>query len=392
MFLIQGTKKSDALNVLPNDHDISDFLGNIMKYLCLLLIVYGNLTAFQRKLPNDIVATYSIVGWDSLTGDLGVGVQSKFLGVGAVVPYAKAGVGAIATQAWANTSYGPEGLALLEKGMTPQQVIEALTKIDSNADQRQIGVVDVYGNSFGYTGTKCLSYAGNISGRGYSAQGNILANEEVVKAMARTFEITSGTLAERLMSALEAAEKAGGDKRGRQSAALLVVREEGGYSGFNDRFVDIRVDDDSLPLAELRRIYKLWERTFLLEAQMHSVKVFNEKRNFVAAQEVTKRVVSSFNILLREKPDDPEVLNRVAWQLTTYDIDHERALELAKRAVKLAPNNLNMLDTFAECHFRLGHYDEAIAIESELVAKEPTNDDFWKQLQKFKEGKQKAGK
>ncbi len=357
-------------------------------HFIFLFLVGTTITSAQQH----VVATYSIVGWDSITGDLGIAVQSKFLGVGAVVPYAKAGVGAIATQAWANTNYGLEGLQLMGQGLIPQIIIDALVKADSNANMRQVGMVDAQGNSFAYTGSGCQQYAGHITGRGYSVQGNILAGEGVVKAMARTFEFSTGSLAERLLSALEAGEYAGGDKRGRQSAALLVVREKGGYSGFNDRFVDIRVDDNPMPLIELRRLYKLWEQTFLLDVQMRSIDMFNEKRNYIASRQITQEIVSSVNALLKEKPDDPDVLNSLAWTLATNNIDNVRALDLAKRAVRLAPDKLNIMDTLAECHFRLGHYDEAIAIESQLVAKDPANDGYWKQLQKFKDAKVKEGK
>ncbi|MBI1803195.1 MAG: DUF1028 domain-containing protein [Ignavibacteriae bacterium] len=356
----------------------------------LVLIVHFGFaqTSIER---HDVVATYSIVAWDSATGDLGVAVQSKFLGVGAVVPFAKAGVGAVATQAFANTTYGPRGLALLDSGMMAQQVVEALTQNDSDRSRRQVGIVDAHGNAFAYTGSGCQPYAGHVTGRGYTAQGNILAGEQVVKAIARTFEITQGDLADRLLAALDAGENAGGDKRGRQSAALLVVRDAGGYGGFNDRYVDIRVDDDSLPLVVLRRIYNKWRETFLLEARMRTIDEFNRQRKFDAAREETKRVAAMFNDQLRTKPDDPDLLNSIAWSLATHDIDRVRALELAKRAVTLAPDKLNILDTLAECHYRLGHYDEAIAIEAELVKKEPANDEYWKQLQKFKDAREKAG-
>lgn len=349
-------------------------------------------TYAQPQHHSDVVATYSIVGWDSVTGDLGIAVQSKFLGVGAVVPFAKAGVGAIATQAWANTTFGPLGLDMLEQGKEAEVVLAALLKSDSGFSRRQVGIVDAKGNSDAFTGTSCLPYAGHLSGRGYAVQGNILASENVVKAMARTFEITPGDLAERLLSSLEAAERAGGDRRGRQSAALLVVRENGGYAGYNDRMIDLRVDDDSLPLVELRRIFKLWQQTFLPEVQTRSVEMFNQKKNFIAAQEIAKRMVTSLNAQLRERPDDPEVLGNVARILTTNNIDRQRALELAKRASKLAPGKLYLLDTLAECHFQLGHYDEAIAIESELVAKDPSNDEYWKQLKKFKDGKEQGNR
>ncbi len=358
------------------------------KVVILLTVVY-TIASFSQSSSN--VATYSIVGWDSTTGDLGIAVQSKFLGVGAVVPYAKADVGAIATQAWANTTYGPRGLDMLEEGKTAEQVVQALIQNDTGSNRRQVGVVDAHGNAFAYTGIQCQPWAGHVTGRGYSAQGNILAGESVVKSMARMFEITPGDLSEKLLAALEAAEAAGGDKRGRQSAALLVVRDKGGYSGFNDRYIDIRVDDDSLPLVELRRIYNLWKGTFLFDAHMRSIDEFNRKKNFSAAQEEMKRAVNDLNDELHRKPDDPEVLNSVAWVLATHDIDRERALELAKRAAKLAPEKLYILDTMAECQYRLGHYEEAIAIEANLVTKEPGNDSYWKQLQKFKEAKERMG-
>ena len=339
----------------------------------------------------EIIATYSIVGWDSLTGDLGVAVQSRFLGVGAVVPYAKAGVGAIATQAFANTTFGPKGLELLGQGRDPQDVVNMLVQSDSDAANRQLGVVDARGNAFAYTGASCQSYAGHIIGKGYSVQGNILANETVVKAIARTFELSTGDLADRLLAALDAGEKAGGDKRGRQSAALLVVRDKGGYGGYNDRLIDIRVDDDSLPLVELRRIYNLWQSTFLMEARFRTIDEFNAQRNFSAAREETKRAVDLLNAEIRRKPDDPEALNSVAWTLATHNIDGVRALELVQRAAKLAPDKTYIRDTMAECHFRLGHLDEAIAIEAELVTKDPSNDAYWKQLKKFREAKLNPG-
>jgi uncharacterized Ntn-hydrolase superfamily protein len=338
------------------------------------------------------VATYSIVAWDSVTGDLGVAVQSRFLAVGAVVPYAKAGVGAVATQAYANTAYGPQGLSMLEGGLTVQQVVENLTRTDSGAAWRQIGMVDSRGNAFAYTGSSCQPYANHIIGNGYTVQGNILTGEGVLKVMARTFEITPGDLAERLLSALEAGERSGGDRRGRQSAALLVVRERGGYGGFNDRFVDLRVDDDSMPLAELRRIYRLWESTFLFDARMRSIDEFNHQRRFTAAREEMQRAIQSFNEDLRKRPDDPELMNDIAWALATHDIDLDRAITLAKRAAVLAPGKPHILSTLAECHYRLGHFDEAVAIGAELITKDPSNDEYWKQLQKFKEAKQRGAR
>jgi uncharacterized Ntn-hydrolase superfamily protein len=211
----------------------------------------------QDLLPNRYVATFSIIGHDPVTGELGIAVQSKFLAVGAVVPWAKAGVGAIATQSYANTSYGPRGLALLELGLHPQEVIEVLTRDDPDRDYRQFAVMDRHGNTAAYTGPKCYDWAGHVTGPGFSCQGNILVGEDTVKAMATTFQNSTGPLGERLILALDAGQRAGGDARGRQSAALLVVKEGGGYGGFNDRAVDLRVDDHPDPIAELRRLYEM---------------------------------------------------------------------------------------------------------------------------------------
>ena len=208
------------------------------------------------------VATFSIVAFDPETKDLGIAVQSKFLAVGAVVPWAKAGVGAIATQSWANTSFGPKGLAMLREGKSAQETLDALLAADEGRERRQVGIVDAKGRAVTFTGKRCMAHASGIAKANYCVQGNILASREVVEAMAKGFEETKGPLAWRLIQALAAGQKAGGDKRGRQSAALYVVRARGGYSGFNDRYRDLRVDDHAKPIEELARIYRLHERTF----------------------------------------------------------------------------------------------------------------------------------
>jgi uncharacterized Ntn-hydrolase superfamily protein len=278
---------------------------------------------------------------------------------------------------------------MLGQGMTPQQVIGFLTRNDSDGSHRQIGAVDAHGNSFAFTGASSAQFAGHLSGNGYSVQGTSLKGESVLKAMARTFEITGGDLAERLLASLEAGEKDGGKRIAGQSAALLVVRDGAGYGGFSDRFIDLRVDDDSTPLVQLRREYGDWKKSSYFDAEMRSIAVFNRDKKFDVAREVLHRVVNSLNEELRDRPDDPDMLSAVALTLATNDIDKERALELAKRAAKLAPEKLQILNTLAECHFQLGHIDEAIAIESQLVSKDPTEDSYWKQLQKFKEAKAK---
>ena len=207
-------------------------------------------------------STYSIVAHDPQTGDLGIAVQSKFLAVGAVVPWARAGVGAIATQSYANTSYGPQGLTLLTQGHSAQETIDILTKGDSDREQRQVGIVTANGDAATFTGNQCYDWAGGFAGNNFCCQGNILVSEKTVEAMASTFETSSGSLAERLLAALAAGQAAGGDSRGQQSAALRVVRERGGYGGFNDIWLDLRVDDHTSPIDELERLYELHQLYF----------------------------------------------------------------------------------------------------------------------------------
>lgn len=213
----------------------------------------------------EIIATFSIVARDQQTGELGIAVQSKFLAVGAVVPFASADVGAVATQAWANVSYGPRGLELLSQGLTAQEVVDRLVAEDEGREHRQLGVVDRFGNAAAHTGDTCMHWAGHRTGSGYTCQGNILVSEATVDAMAEAYEAASSLphLADRLVAALAAGQNAGGDSRGRQSAALYVVRAQGGYGGFNDRLVDLRVDDHPEPIQELSRLLDLHRQTWL---------------------------------------------------------------------------------------------------------------------------------
>jgi uncharacterized Ntn-hydrolase superfamily protein len=210
-----------------------------------------------------LVATYSIVACDLDRGEWGVGVQSKFLAVGAGVPGAEPAVGAVATQALANMRYVPDGLALLREGLSANEVVERLTGADEGRGHRQLGVVDAAGRAATYTGSACLDWAGGLTGAGYAAQGNILVSEETVTALAQAFEASERRpLAERLLGALAAAQLAGGDRRGQQSAALLVVRKDGGYLGTSDALVDLRVDDHERPIEELERIYAIHDLLF----------------------------------------------------------------------------------------------------------------------------------
>ncbi len=236
------------------------------KTFTVTLEVKPNKPAPKKDSSAPPIATYSIVAFDPATGDLGVAVQSKFFGVGSVVPWARAGIGAIATQSQANVAYGPEGLKLLSAGKTAKETLDALTAADARREVRQAGIVDAQGRAASFTGGKCFGWAGHIEGKQFAAQGNLLASEAVVKGMAAAFEKAratgAGELADWLTAALEAAEAAGGDRRGRQSAALLVVREQGGYGRANDRYVDLRVEDNPEPVKELARLLEIHKRFY----------------------------------------------------------------------------------------------------------------------------------
>ncbi|MCM3574097.1 DUF1028 domain-containing protein [Mesobacillus subterraneus] len=252
--------------------------------------------------------TFSIVGYDPQEKEWGIAVQSKFLGVGAVVPFAKAGVGAVATQSYANTAYGPQALELMAQGKSAEEVMELITKDDPDKEMRQVGLIDAEGNAATYTGTYCYDWAGGVTGKHFAAQGNILVDENTVKAMAETFESKKGSLAHRLLQALNAGQQNGGDSRGQQSAALLVVKEKGGYGGYNDRYIDLRVDDHPDPITELIRIYGLQQLYFAKAKPENVVEVEGEVREAVVQH--LKRLD-----YLKADPADGEELHKA---LTAY--------------------------------------------------------------------------
>jgi uncharacterized Ntn-hydrolase superfamily protein len=275
-------------------------------------------------------ATFSIVAADPEAGEAGVAVASRFFAVGSVVPFATAGVGAVATQSFANTTYGPRGLDLLERGLGVDEVVQVLTRGDDGREQRQLGIVAAGGESATYTGAKCLPWAGGRHGPGYAVQGNILAGEQVVAAMERAFLDTRGkALAERLLAALVAGDAAGGDSRGKQSAALVVVREKGGYGGFTDRAVDVRADDHPDPMTELGRLVGMalvndhWNRGWTAFTEKRHADALSWQERAAAAAERQPGIL-------------PEVLYDLAViRLAAGDADGaRRALE---RAVSLNP-------------------------------------------------------
>lgn len=290
----------------------------ILCKFCLCLLMSGIASAQN-------IATFSIAARDSVTGELGVAVASRFFAVGTVVPWAKADVGAVATQAFANTSFGWKGLDLLEKGSTPEEVLKNLLSNDVDPDRRQVGIVGVDGSSVTYTGKGCNPWAGGRHGRNYAVQGNILAGEAVVAAMENAFQNTKGTLAERMYAALIAGDKNGGDSRGKQSAALIVVKKGAGYGGFTDRAIDIRVDDHPEPFKELGRLLDYAQMNY---SWNEAWTLFRQKK----ATEALPHMEHAASIA----PKNPEVL---------YDLcvirlaagDSNKALAALEKALKLNP-------------------------------------------------------
>ena len=293
--------------------------------IALFFIFFIPSALSQSVHPRQTVATFSIVGSDEQTGELGIAVASRFFAVGSVVPWAKAEVGAVATQSFANTSFGWRGLELLEQGLDPQEVVKTLLKDDADPNRRQFGVVSSDGRSATYTGKDCIPWAGGRAGRNYAVQGNILAGESVVAAMESTFVATSGTLADRLYAALLEGERMGGDSRGKQSAALLVVKQGAGYGGFTDRAIDIRVDDHAEPFVELRRLLNYAQMNY---SWNEAWTLFKEGKASASLPHMERTA--------RMAPTNPEVLYDLAVIRLAAGKDQE-ALEALRNAIALNP-------------------------------------------------------
>jgi uncharacterized Ntn-hydrolase superfamily protein len=246
--------------------------GHAMDLLPLLPMLC--VVALPGGVPTPVAHTYSIVARDPATGEMGVAVQSHYFSVGPVVPWAEAGVGAVATQSLVLVDYGPKGLDLMRQGQTAQQALDALIAADTSSDVRQVAMVDAKGNVAAHTGKKCIPEAGHKTGNQYSCQANLMENASVWPAMSAAFDKAQGDLAERMMQALEAAQKAGGDIRGKQSAAIVVVKAQSTGKPWADRVMDLRVEDSADPLKELRRLIRL-RRAYILE---------DEGDNFIAAK------------------------------------------------------------------------------------------------------------
>ncbi len=340
------------------------------KFACALVLCAVAATSASAK--QALAGTFSIVAYDADAGEWGVAVASRVLAVGYIVPWAKAGVGAVATQSYANLDYGIEGLALLAEDLSAEEALERLLKADDERERRQVAIIDAAGNVAVFTGDETLAWSGDIAGDGYSVQGNILTGEEVLTEMERAYLETEGPLARRLVEALKAGEAAGGDKRGKESAALLVVRAAGGYQGKTDRMVDVRVDDNAEPVAELERIYNLWELRFLVERYLE-----------LGGEREAAYVLGIMDRVAAEGAADGPTLNDFAWALATKGLYPERALEFALKAHDLTPDDANVMDTVAESYYAAGEFDEAVKWEKAALERDAKNKFFREQLEKF---------
>ncbi len=329
------------------------------------------------------LGTFSIVAFDPASEEIGVAVQSKAFSVGSAVAWAEAGVGAVATQALTNESFGPKGLELLRQGLASSEVLKALLESDPGRDDRQVAVIDAKGEAVNFTGSRCLSWAGGKVGKNYACQGNILASEKVIEEMAKAFEKTQGELAERLLAALVAAQNAGGDKRGMQSACLIVVRDHPDYPEYRYRYVDLRVEDHPDPINELIRLYRIHEKTDLIEAHVRFADYYKRKGMEDQAKREIGIVGNMLKRALTEESVDADLLNNLAWVCATSDIFLEESLKAAERAVSLKPDAPYILDTLAEVQFRLGMVEEAVSTIKKAIELDPESQYYKEQLNRF---------
>jgi uncharacterized Ntn-hydrolase superfamily protein len=328
--------------------------------------------------------TFSIVAFDSVTQELGVAVQSKYFSVGTDVPWAEAGVGAVATQARVDPSFGPKALALLKAGLSAAEAMRALAAIDSVWDSRQVGIADAHGGIATWTGSKCLDWAGGEHGPDFACQGNILAGSPVVAGMARAYRETKGEMAERLLAALDAAQAAGGDKRGMQSAALLVVRPSVTRPQFAQRYIDLRVEDHKTPIKELRRLLEIQEGFHGADNHFTYADEYQAQgRGDLAARE-RERVAEILRRALDRSERDASMLNGLAWACATHDLYLAEAVKAAERASTIEPRNVDILDTLAESYFRSGNATKAIEVESRAATIDPKSQYLKDQIARFR--------
>jgi len=330
--------------------------------------------------------TFSIVAFDSVTQELGVAVQSKYFSVGTDVPWAQAGVGAVATQARVDPSFGPKALALLRSGLGAADVMRALAATDSAWDARQVGIADAHGGIATWTGSKCLDWAGGERGADFACQGNILAGPAVVSGMAKAYRETQGEMAERLLAALDAAQAAGGDKRGMQSAALLVVRPSPDHPQFQERYIDLRVEDHKTPIRELRRLLEIQEGFHGADNHFLYAERYDAEGRGELARREREQVAQILRRAIARNERDASMLNGLAWACASHSLYLEDARTAAERAVSLEPRNVDILDTLAEVHFRLGNSVKAIEVESRAATIDPKSQYLKDQIARFRKG------
>ncbi len=341
--------------------------------LTAILVIIGIMPVWEDHAG--WTSTFSIVAFDPQTGELGVAVASRVPFVGHDVPWAEAGTGAIATQALVNQSFGPDGLDLLREGLSASAVLDSLLTADSEREVRQLGIVDADCEAVSFTGEETFSWSGGVTGSGYAIQGNILTGEDVILEMESTFLHTEGPLAVRLLAALQAGENAGGDSRGKQSAAILVVRANSGHQGCSDRFVDICVSDHEDPVSEMIRLYGIWEEYNVFPVYLDA-----------GSELETQWALDIMERSLLDAEPDPQVLNYYAWTLAERGLQPERAVTLAEQALDLAPQDHNIMDTLAEALFRSGDSESAVEWELRALELDPDNGFYQSQLSRFRDG------
>jgi uncharacterized Ntn-hydrolase superfamily protein len=354
------------------------------RFLALVVLLVALAATTVR--PDAPVGTFSIVARDPATGELGVAVQSRAFSVGGGVPWAEAGVGAIATQAATNESFGPRGLALLRQGYSARETLDILLGADEGRENRQLGVVDARGGAAAFTGAGCQPWAGDTTLVGLSVQGNILAGPQVVSEMVAAFRETGGELAQKLLAALHAGQAAGGDRRGQQSAALLVVRPSDDYPEYRTRYIDLRVEDHPSPIEELDRVFQIHRSSDLLRAHLRYAEHYQSLGDDEAALRERERIGDTLKETLARPEATAGTLNALAWYCATADMHLEESLEAARRAAKMEPENTGILDTLAEVYYRMGRPGDAIEVIERAIAIDPEDDYLQQQLEKFQEG------
>lgn len=324
--------------------------------------------------------TFSIVAFDPATNEWGVAVASRVLDVGYIVPWIKPGVGAVATQAYTNVYFGPWALELLSQGMSARVVLDSIIAQDTMPEQRQVGIVDRYGQAAAYTGEMTLNWSGHYIDEYVSIQGNILVGKEVIDSMFAAYQRATGPLAKKLLAALVAGDLAGGDSRGKQSAALYVMKEGGGYEGVDDRLVDLKVVDNTESVKELERLYSKWQYVFLAPAYLRF-----SREDSAHADVYLTRTQSLLITALASELDDADIYNTLAWEFAIRKIFPDMTLKAALKAHELAPEADYIMDTLAEAYYAMGKYEKAVYWEKKALKKSPEDKFFQEQLKKYEQ-------